>query len=298
MDALLVESFLIYLSSECNRSQRTVETYGFAVNSFRNYCNSVDENLTWDSVSTDVIRDWMAKFPDEGKSEATINLYLSALRTFYHYLMIVGQIDKNPAGKVSGPKKKKVLPAFVKETDLNLLFDETSFGDDFCGVRNRLILMMFYETGIRRAELVGLTEPDVRVSEGVLKVTGKRNKQRLVPLTEELSEAIRRYRLVRDSVFHGTQRGDSFFLSKTGCNISAAEVGIIVKDVLSTVTSQQRRSPHVLRHSFATSMLNHGADLQSIQHLLGHESLETTQIYTHLSFEELKNEYKNAHPRL
>ena len=295
---MFVESFIKYLSDERNRSQRTVDSYGFAVRDFQTFYRSLDDQLTWDNVTSDAVREWIAYLSEEGKSEATINLYLSALRTFYHYLMIVGLVQKNPVGKVQGPKKKKRLPAFVKEADMNRLLDEVTFTDDFCGVRNRLMILMFYETGLRRSELVSVRDADIQLEAGILKVTGKRNKQRLIPLTPELTNEIQHYRTVREEKFRGVQTGDCFFQSNWGRNMTSGEVGTIVRNTLATVTSQQRRSPHVLRHSFATSMLNHGADLQAIQQLLGHESLETTQIYTHLSFEELKHEYKNAHPRM
>ena len=183
---------------------------------------------------------------------------------------------------------------FVKEADMDRLLDDTSFNDDFDGVRNRLILVMFYETGVRLSELISLKDVDVDTSKYVLKVTGKRNKQRYIPFGQELKELIGEYRSLRDVAVGAVE---PFFVRKNGVPLYQMMVYKLVKQSLSKVVTLKKRSPHVLRHSFATAMLNNNAELQSVKELLGHESITTTEIYTHTTFEELKKEYKLAHPR-
>lgn len=296
---MLEDSFLEYLKSERNRSEKTVSNYGLALREFKDFFNSLGEGWTWKSITPNIVREWVIFMLDEeDKSEATVNLSLSALRTFYRYLILIGEVSANPLAKVVGPKRKKKLPSFVKEQDMQRLLDEMDFGDDFAGVRDKMVILLLYMTGMRRAELLGLHDSDIRFAEKQIKVTGKRNKQRLIPAGDELLEAVAAYQMKRDAEFSGTAHEDAFFLGNKGKNLRMDEVEKIVKGCLSRVTGQEHRSPHVLRHTFATVMLNHGADLQSIQKLLGHESLKTTEIYTHLSFEELKKEYKNAHPRV
>ena len=177
------------------------------------------------------------------------------------------------------------------------LLDECEYAPGFSGVRDHLILELLYSTGMRRAEILDLTDSDLRLSEGLVKVTGKRNKQRLIPISPTLSSHIADYLKAREENFPDGYVGTRFLIGDHGKDLRPDEIQKIVKENLSRVTNQERRSPHVLRHTFATAMLNNGADLQSIQRLMGHESLTTTQVYTHLSFEELKNTYKKSHPR-
>jgi integrase/recombinase XerC len=293
-----IASFLEYLKSERNRSAHTIYNYGVALREFRQFFKSLGEGVTYENVDSSVIREWIIfMLDDEKKSVSTVNLSLSALRSFYRYLLITGKIDKNPMQSIKGPKSKKRLPSFVKEDVMDLALDTIEYPDDFSGHRDRLILSLLYSTGMRRAEILGLEDKDIRKSEQTIKVTGKRNKQRLIPISPSLCDEIQSYQKVRDEEFSGRPHGEKFLLGDRGKDLRPDEIHKIVTNYLGTVTSQQKRSPHVLRHSFATTMLNHGASLQSIQQLLGHESLETTQIYTHLSFEELKKEYNNSHPR-
>ena len=198
---------------------------------------------------------------------------------------------------MTGPKKPKQLPAFVREDDMERLLDECEYAPGFSGVRDHLILELLYSTGMRRAEILDLTDSDLRLAEGLVKVTGKRNKQRLIPISPTLSSHIADYLKAREENFPDGYVGTRFLIGDHGKDLRPDEIQKIVKENLSRVTNQERRSPHVLRHTFATAMLNNGADLQSIQRLMGHESLTTTQVYTHLSFEELKNTYKKSHPR-
>jgi integrase/recombinase XerC len=196
---------------------------------------------------------------------------------------------------VQAPKKRKSLPQFVKESEMNELIDEISWSDKYKDVRARTIIILLYETGLRRSELVGLNDSDINFEAQQLKVTGKRNKQRIVPFGQELSETLQHYMAVRDEEV--SKQSEALFLNNRGERISPKLVYRIVKENLSKVTTLKKRSPHVLRHSFATAMLNHEAGLESVRRLLGHESLQTTQIYTHTTFEQLRRVYKDAHPR-
>ncbi|MCQ2487646.1 MAG: tyrosine-type recombinase/integrase [Clostridia bacterium] len=291
-----VDSFLEYLKSEKNYSVRTIQSYADDLKDFQCFMDGLGESWTFGSVTSNDVREWIVYMMDERHfAVANVNRKLSALRTCYRYLRMMNHVDVNPMAKIVGPKKQKVLPTFVRESEMDRLLEITSEDDSFEGVRNRTIVMMFYETGIRRAELLGLT--DVRVDMGMnqIKVLGKRNKERIIPFGEELRKQIELYLKMRHDV--AAENAESFFINKEGKPMNEASVSKVVKDALSLVTTQKKRSPHVLRHSFATAMLNNDADLGSIQKILGHQSLATTEVYTHLSFEELKSAYKNAHPR-
>lgn len=291
------DCFLEYLRSERNNSPATIESYAKDLLDFQTFYESQKSEATWTEVSASDVREWVIYLLDAEKLAATsVNRKLSTLRTFYKYLRRMEWVTMNPMEKVTGPKKKRPLPYFVRETEMDRLFEMTADDPTFTGVRDRLILMMFYETGIRRAELLGMTDADVDVTARQIKVTGKRNKQRIVPFGEELEREIRKYREIRDAVID-PNAAPAFFVTEKGAAMNAGLVARIVRENLSKVTTIKKRSPHVLRHSFATAMLNNKADLTSIQKLLGHESVATTEIYTHVSFEELKSEYRNAHPR-
>ena len=292
-----IDSFLEYLRSDRGYSPLTVRKYGDSLVAFQKFFEGLDKTLTWSTVDASVVREWIVFMLDEeGKDVSTVNYGgLSPLRTFYKYLRRMGWVDANPMEKVVAPKMPKKLPSFVREVDMDHLLDEMKEDTSFEGIRDRLIVMMFYETGIRRAELLSLKDADVDLRAMQLKVTGKRNKQRIVPFGEELKGEVEQYLSARHELLESIP--ERLFVKKDGKPVSYAKVGEIVKKNLSLVTKQKKRTPHVLRHSFATAMLNNDADLGSIQKLLGHENLATTEIYTHLSFEELKNVYKNAHPR-
>ena len=294
---LWTDSFLEYLKSERNDSPATIESYAKDLSMFQNFLEEQNPDASWTAVQADDVREWVIFLMDEMKlTAASVNRKLSAMRTYYKYLRRMGWVKINPMEKVVAPKKKRALPYYVRESEMDRLLELTAEDKSFKGIRNRLILMMFYETGIRRAELLGLTDASVDLAAKQVKVTGKRNKQRIVPFGGELEEEIRAYRVAREEAL-GRRDFPTFFVTEKGTAMGEAQVGKVVKDNLSLVTTIKKRSPHVLRHSFATAMLNNNADLTSIQKLLGHESVATTEIYTHVSFEELKNEYKNAHPR-
>ena len=291
----MINQFLNYLRYERNHSAQTVQTYEEALKEFESYIILKDSGLSLATADTDLIRDWMESLMDKGNTASTINKKLSALRSFYLYALKRNLVEHDPAHCVTGPKKSKPLPQFLREGEMDRLLDDLEWNDSFDDVRARTILLLFYEAGLRRSELIGLNNEDIDFVGRQLKVTGKRNKQRIVPFGEELATGLRHYLTVRDAQFDHT--GDALLLNDKGERIAAFQVYGIVRKYLSAVTSLKKRSPHVLRHTFATAMLNNGAGLEEIKNLLGHESVSTTEIYTHTTFEQLKRVYKEAHPR-
>ena len=293
---MMIDQFLNYLRYERNASPQTVQTYEVGLREFESYISFRDNGLSLQAVDTDLIRDWMESLMDKGNSASTINKKLSALRSFYRFALKRGLVERDPAHGVTGPKKSKPLPQFLREGEMDRLLDQLEWDDKFNNVRARTILLLFYEAGLRRSELTGLNDADVDFSQRQLKVTGKRNKQRIIPFGEELAEALSRYVTVRNEQF-GEREDGAMFLSDKGRRMTGDQVYGIVRKYLTMVTSLKKRSPHVLRHTFATAMLNNGAGLESIKNLLGHESVNTTEIYAHTTFEQLKRIYKEAHPR-
>ena len=292
---MLTESFLDYLRFERNYSDNTIVGYGKDIAQFRDFLQERgSEEFDPSVVETDDIREWIVSLMDGGFGSSSVNRKLSALRSFYKYLLKRGEVTKDPLRKITGPKKKKPLPVFIKESDMDRLLDETDFGDGFVGCRDRLIVGTFYATGVRLSELIGLNDSDVDFSSSQLKVTGKRNKQRLIPFGDELKQTMLEYVNIRNE--QTPRMTDAFFVKENGERLYKELVYSIVKRNLSKVVTQKKRSPHVLRHTFATTMLNHEAELGTIKELLGHSSLATTEIYTHTTFEELKKVYKQAHP--
>lgn len=293
---MMVEQFLNYLRFERNRSQLTVQRYEKALRDFEAYFENKDDQLSWESIDSDIIRDWMESMMDKGDMASTVNNSLSAVRSFFRFALARGLVEKDPAYAVKGPKKRKPLPQYVRESEMDRLIDLPEvWGDSMKVVRARTIIILFYETGIRLAELVALDDQDVDFGMHQLKVTGKRNKQRIIPFGAELEETLRHYMKQRDEQI--VKQEQALLLNDKGQRITRYQVASVVKRYLSLVTTLKKRSPHVLRHSFATAMLNNGAGLESVRKLLGHESVATTEIYTHTTFEQLKRVYENAHPR-
>ena len=293
----MINQFLNYLRYERNHSAQTVQTYEEALIEFESYIILKDSGLSLATADTDLIRDWMESLMDKGNTASTINKKLSALRSFYRFSLRRKLVERDPAHCVTGPKKSKPLPQFLREGEMDKLLDGMEWDDSFNNVRARTIIILFYEAGLRRSELVGLDDADVDFSACHLKVMGKRNKQRIVPFGEELRSALLHYMEVRDKALQDPVDQGALFLSDKGKRMTDSQVYAIVRHYLSAVTTLKKRSPHVLRHTFATAMLNNGAGLESIKDLLGHESVSTTEIYTHTTFEQLKRVYKKAHPR-
>ena len=292
---MLRDSFLDYLRFERNYSEAAVVSYGIDLTQFEDFIKSVDEELTVEEVDSDLIRQWEISLMEKGYTSTSVNRKLSTLRSFYRFLLIRGKVEKDPVRKVTGPKNKKPLPSFLKEEEMNRLIDETDFGQGFIGCRDKMIIEMFYATGMRRSELIGLNDVDVDFPASLVKVTGKRNKQRLIPFADELRQSMEEYIKVRNEEV--SDRCEAFFVNKNGKRLYDNEVYNLVKRNLSKVVTLKKRSPHVLRHTFATTMLNNEAGLESVKELLGHSSLSATEVYTHATFEELKKVYKQAHPR-
>ena len=291
----MVNQFLAYLSYERNRSLATVSSYRKDLEAFQKFVQAQDSTLSWADVDADLVRDWMAEMMNEGQRATSINRRLSALRSFYRFALARNLVKGDPVQGVVGPKKDKPLPQFLKEKEIDELLQEDFWTDCYEDVRDRMIIMTFYETGIRLAELMNLCDGDVDFMSGQLKVTGKRNKQRLIPFGAELSQALQHYMGVRDAQV--ARHSAALFLANDGQQMTADAIRYRVKKHLSLVSTLKKRTPHVLRHTFATAMLNHKAGIESVKKLLGHESLSTTEIYTHTTFEQLKREYLNAHPR-
>lgn len=291
----MIDQFLDYLRFEKNRSQLTVDSYACDLAAFEAFFKTLDAQLSWEMVDVDIIRCWMESMMDKGNSATSVNRRLSALRSFYRYALAHHHLTHDPSRMVKGPKKAKPLPQFLKEDEMNRLLDEEAQGDDFEDLRIYTIIMTFYETGIRLSELVGLDDGAIDWTSNQLKVTGKRDKQRIIPFGAEMRHALHRYISVRNEQI--ARMDEALFVSTKGIRMTANQVRNDVKHQLSRVCTLKKRSPHVLRHTFATAMLNHDAGLESVKKLLGHESLSTTEIYTHTTFEQLKRVYKEAHPR-
>ena len=292
---MLIKSFLDYLRYERNYSEKTVLAYGEDISQLQEFAQEEIGEFNPLEVKPELIREWIVSLMDRGYTSTSVNRKLSSLRSFYKYLLRQGEVSVDPLRKITGPKNKKPLPSFLKESEMNKLLDDTDFGEGFKGCRDRLIIEVFYATGMRLSELIGLDDKDVDFSASLLKVTGKRNKQRLIPFGDELKEAMFEYVDVRNKVI--SVKSDAFFVRENGERLYKNLVYNLVKRNLSKVVTLKKRSPHVLRHTFATTMLNNDAELGAVKELLGHESIATTEIYTHATFEELKKVYKQAHPR-
>jgi integrase/recombinase XerC len=290
------ESFLQYLQIEKRYSAHTVRSYSKDLEQFLLFLQSQGHPADPIPVTSHDIRAWVVSMLETDYSAVSVHRKISCLRVFYRYLRKEGVVKVDPLEKVALPKRKKRLPSFVEEGALNELLDRYDFGENFTGVRNRTIIEMLYLTGMRRAELIGLRDVDIDLVDGTVKVTGKRNKQRIIPLVKPFLERLGEYLKLRND--EGKSRdGDWFFITDKGNKLYDKYVYNVVNRYLAMVTTIERKSPHVLRHTFATHMLNRGADLNSIKELLGHANLSATQIYTHNTFEKLQKIYKQAHPR-
>lgn len=295
LSTMIVDDFLTYLQAEKNYSLLTQQSYRDDLQAFEKFFRQMDDDLRWETVDADVVRDWMEEMMDKGNAATTINRRLSALRSFYRFALARHYVTRDPVHHITGPKKTKPLPQFVKESEMDRLLDQCHWENTIKDVRARTILMLFYVTGLRVSELVSLDDKMVDWVNSQLKVTGKRDKQRVIPFGEELRVALRSYLSFRDQEVR--RQGDALFVTDKGKRMTAEQVRRLVQHYLTGVTTLKKRSPHVLRHSFATAMLNHEAGLETVKKLLGHQSLSTTEIYTHTTFEQLKKVYKSAHPR-
>lgn len=294
------QAFNDFIRCETNHSPHTVLAYKRDLEQFRHFltselCHPDDDPA---KASFADLRLWIASLSSQGMATTTLLRKISTLKTFYRWLVQHRGLSANPAARLVAPHAPHPLPRFIKpdDTDRAIAMLEP-FSDDFDTARNGLILVMFYSTGMREAELIGLKNSNIDTAKGELKVLGKRNKERIIPFGDELREMITHYRTLRETVPFD-KSADFFFVRKNGEELYPMLVYRVVRTELTEAdVSSSKRSPHILRHSFATDMLNNGADLNAVQKLLGHESLETTQRYTHLSYREIQQNYKLAHPR-
>lgn len=285
-----------YLSKEKNYSILTSKAYLSDINSFNGYLLNNHEEVQLELVNYSLIRSWIVFLVEHNNSNASVNRKISSLKSFYKFLLKIKAINQNPLLKHKSLKTAKKVQIPFSEKELNDVFNLNEFDSNFEGIRNRLIIELFYATGIRRAELIGLKGSNVDLSSKTIKVLGKRNKERIIPLLTCTVELIEIYLDKKKELFFN-EENDVLILSKKGNKISESFVYRLINDYFSTVSQKVKKSPHVLRHSFATHLLNNGADLNSVKELLGHSSLSSTQIYTHSSLSELQKTYKQAHPR-
>lgn len=290
------EKFIQYLRNEKNYSSHTEISYFNDLSQFEKFIQTETGFFDPIAIDADLIRIWMAEMVEKGLKATSVNRKLSAVKSFFKFLQKQEVIIKNPTELVTGPKVTKRLPNFVNDNDLSKILDDNSeYNDDFEGIRNRFITELFYLTGIRRSELINLKDSDVDFYFKTISVIGKRNKQRLIPLSDLTLTKLKSYQKKRDEEIKN--KSTFLFVKYDGDPMKPEMVYKIIHDHLNSITTLSKKSPHVLRHSFATEMLNNGAELNAVKELLGHSSLASTEIYTHVTFEELKKVYQQAHPR-
>ena len=296
MPKMSFKSFTDYLLLEKNYSPHTVRSYQGDLESFQSFVLKEYETTSIDQVNYQQIRNWIVGLVDGGISNRSINRKISSLNTYYKFLQKIEAIETNPLAKHKALKTAKKVQIPFSEQEMTAVLDELSLETDFEGLRNKLMVELFYATGIRRIELIQIKLNDIDLSNKTLKVLGKRNKERYIPLINPVIDSLHKYLAERDTL-PNIQDKAYLFLTKKGAKIYEILVYRIINDYFSKASSKVKRSPHILRHSFATHLLNQGANLNAVKELLGHSSLAATQVYTHNSISELKKVYSNAHPR-
>jgi integrase/recombinase XerC len=292
----LKQKYFDYLRLEKNYSEHTLLAYGDDLSFFEAFLKGAYEDADLVRVVYPQVRAWIVSLSDDGISNSSINRKISSLRSFYKFLLKTKVILVSPLLKHKALKSPKKLQIPFSEKELDLVLNSLKFSDDFDGIRDKLVIDMFYTTGIRRAELIGLKVQDVDLNGGTIKVLGKRNKERIIPLLPVVMDEIKKY-LTERAHIQTIRDEDSFFLLSKGVKLTDSFVYRIINYYFSSVSEKVKKSPHILRHTFATHLLNHGADINSVKELLGHSSLASTQVYTHSSLAELKKVYGSAHPR-
>lgn len=287
----MLSDFITYLQVEKRASEHTITAYRKDLDQFIDFA-CINNRSDFKEVNSKLIRAWMVDLMEQGVKSVSVNRKLSSLRTLYKYLIKIGELERSPVSLVKGPKKEKRLPSFAKESELEPEKLDLVFGDDFEGVRDRLLFEFLYQTGIRLSELIGLKDYDVQASQ--IKVLGKRNKERIIPISKSLYKLVDEYLTLRKEI---VENPPSFFVLNSGKKLYPKFVYSKINIYLGRATGLEKKSPHVLRHTFATHMLNNGAGLEVLKELLGHANLSATQIYTHNSFAELTKIYSQAHPR-
>ncbi len=287
--------FLKYLQFEKRFSVNTIKSYKVDLSQFTDFVMDIGETQIH-QANDKVIRAWIVSLMEKNLSALSVNRKISTLKSYFKFLLREGYVNANPMDKISSPKASKKLPLFIEEKQINNLIDDYSFGDDFSGIRNKTIIEMFYNTGMRLAELINLKNLSVDLYNNTVKVLGKRNKERIIPFNSTFIGSLKEYIQFRDQEFNNLAH-DYFFVTDKGNKLYEKFVYRIVNKYLTLVTTIEKKSPHILRHTFATHLLNRGADLNAIKELLGHANLSATQVYTHNTFKKLKTIYKQAHPR-
>lgn len=292
----LFDSYSEYLLKEKNFSLHTITAYLYDVREFIFFLESEHQQVSPHEITYHLVRSWIVKLSNDGLSAISINRKLASLKSFFKYLLRTKQITNNPFLKHKSLKISKKIQIPFSEIEVRQLFEVYFLDDDFESLRNRLVIELFYSTGMRRSELINLKLNAVDFYSNTIKVLGKRNKERIIPLLQSTIDLLKMY-LIKREEFGNNSAVDLLILSKKGNKVSETFVYRLINDYFSSVSEKVKKSPHVLRHTFATHLLNNGADLNSVKELLGHASLSSTQIYTHSSLSELKKIYKEAHPR-
>ena len=291
-----IREFLDYLKYQKRYSRHTIISYETDLQAFSLFLETQYEETAIKEIKPAFIRTWLASLKELGNTSKTINRKISALKTFFKYQIRNGFLENSPMQVISSPKNAKRLPQFVDKKDIDTLFNYVEFSDDWQGATERLILQIFYNAGIRQAELIGLMQSQVDIHNSTIKVLGKGNKERIIPISTQLRTAIVKYIEFKKQQFPQNEIS-SLLLNKKGKKLTPRYVYDVVKKYLSMVTTIEKKSPHILRHSFATHLTNNGADINAIKELMGHSSLAATQIYTHNSIEKLKEAFNKAHPK-
>ena len=291
-----LEAFVSYLHLERNYSAHTIKAYSKDISDFKEYCTNEHQLETIQNANYPLIRSWIVGLVEQGVSNRSINRKVSSLKSYYKFLLKIGAIENNPLLKHKALKTEKRIQVPFSEHEMAQVLNAIEYTTDFLGQRDKLIIELLYATGIRRAELINVKTSDIDFYTKTLKVLGKRNKERILPVLPHLLETVKTYLGFRDSISETVDK-DYFLLTESGYKIYETLVYRVINKYLSKVSPKVKKSPHMLRHTFATHLLNQGADLNAVKELLGHSSLASTQVYTHSSIAKLKEVHATSHPR-
>jgi integrase/recombinase XerC len=292
----MVDTFLRYIEHEKRFSKHTVTSYAIDLTQFSLFIEAKFNITTPKEADYNMIRAWMISLIENAIEPRSVNRKIASLKSYYKFLLRQGAISKTPTLQIKSPKVKKRLPVFIEEANMSNLLNDLKFPETFAGMRDKMILELLYGTGMRLSELIEIKDKNLNTFDSTLKVTGKGNKERIIPIHQKLEETIKVYNKLKNDTFLSL-KDEYFILTDKGTKSYPVFIQRIVKQYLTMVSTSEKKSPHVLRHTFATHLLNKGADLNAIKELMGHSSLSATQVYTHNSMEKLKNIFKQAHPK-